>query len=55
VVKPIVEEVERGGYAAVAVGRGGTQIKGLFDKWLAGSRSMELMEILEKAALWVSK
>jgi nucleotide-binding universal stress UspA family protein len=55
VIKPIVEEVERGGYAAVAVGRGGTQIKGLLDKWLAGSRSMELMEILEKAALWVSK
>jgi len=55
VVKPIVEEVERGGYAAVAVGRGGTQIKGLFDKLLTGSRSMELMEILDKAALWVSK
>jgi len=55
VVKPIVEEVERGGYAAVAVGRGGTQARSLFDKWLGSSRSMELMEILEKAALWVSK
>jgi nucleotide-binding universal stress UspA family protein len=55
VVKPIVEEVERGGYAAVAVGRGGTQAKGLLDKWLGGSRSMELLEILDKAALWVSK
>jgi nucleotide-binding universal stress UspA family protein len=55
VVKAILEEVESGAYAAVAVGRGGAQPKGMFKKWLIGSRSTNLLEILDKAALWVSK
>ena len=55
VVKVILEEVESGAYAAVAVGRGGAQPKGMFKKWLIGSRSTNLLEILDKAALWVSK
>jgi nucleotide-binding universal stress UspA family protein len=55
VVKAILDEVERGAYAAVAVGRGGAQPKGIFKKWLLGSRSTNLLEILDKAALWVSK
>ncbi len=55
VVKTILEEVERGAYAAVAVGRGGAKPKGMFKKWMIGSRSTNLLEILEKAALWVSR
>jgi hypothetical protein len=55
VVKSILEEVERGAYAAVAVGRGGTQTKSMFKKWMIGSRSTNLLEILDKAALWVSR
>jgi len=39
----------------VGVGRGGGQSQGLFQKWLGGSVSMNLLETLEKAALWVSK
>jgi nucleotide-binding universal stress UspA family protein len=55
VVKVILEEVERGAYAAVAVGRGGAKPRGMFQKWLIGSRSTNLLEILDKAALWVSR
>jgi hypothetical protein len=39
----------------VAVGRGGTQTKSMFKKWMIGSRSTNLLEILDKAALWVSR
>ena len=55
VVRAILEEMEKGSYAAVGVGRGGGQSQGLFQKWLGGSVSMNLLETLEKAALWVSK
>lgn len=55
VVPTILEEVENGRYAAVAVGRGGREKKGLFEKWLIGSISMKLLEVLDKATLWVSK
>ncbi len=55
VLAAILEEVDRGRYAAVAVGRGGREKKGLIDKWLVGSISMKLLEVLEKASLWVSK
>lgn len=56
VASAILEEVERGSYAAVAVGRGGSQPMGLIKKWIAGgSRSTKLMESLDKAVLWVSK
>jgi len=54
-IKAIHEETDRGAYAAVAVGRGGAASAGTFKKWLMGSRSMKLLEELEKAALWVSK
>jgi hypothetical protein len=55
VVKAILEEVEKGAYAAVAVGRGGSQPTGMLQRWFMGSRSMNLLEVLDKAALWVSK
>lgn len=56
VAATILEEAEKGHYAAVAVGRGGSQPKGLIKRWLVGgSTSMKLLESLEKAALWVSK
>ena len=55
VVPSILDEVERGRYSAVAVGRGGKQKKSLLEKWLIGSISMKLLEVLDKATLWVSK
>jgi nucleotide-binding universal stress UspA family protein len=55
IVPAILEEVDKGDYAAVAVGRGGGHKKGLIEKWLIGSTSMRLLEVLEKATLWVSK
>jgi len=54
VVKTILREAEKKTYAVVAVGRAGMK-KGLVRGWLVGSRSMKLLEDLEKAALWVSK
>jgi len=53
-VKTILDEVERKRYAAVAVGRVGVQ-KGRLKEWMVGSRSMKLLESMEKAALWVSR
>ncbi len=55
VVNTIMDELNKGHYAAVAVGRGGSESRGILDKWLMGSVSMKLMESLEKAVLWVSK
>ncbi|MCK8601575.1 universal stress protein [Desulfoferrobacter suflitae] len=54
VVKTIVRETEKKAYAVVAVGRAGMK-KGLLKGWMVGSRSMKLLEELEKAALWVSQ
>jgi nucleotide-binding universal stress UspA family protein len=54
VVKTILREAAKGSYAVVAVGRAGAK-KGLLQEWLVGSRSMGLLENLEKAVLWVSK
>lgn len=54
VVHTILEEVERKAYAVVAVGRVGEQKSKMAD-WLIGSRSMKLLENMEKAVLWVSK
>jgi nucleotide-binding universal stress UspA family protein len=52
----IAEEAEGNDYAAVAVGRGGGQPKGMLRKWLVGgSVSMKLLDTLEEASLWVSK
>jgi len=54
VVHSILEESERNEYAIVAVGRVGEQ-KGKMAGWLVGSRSMKLLQNMEKAVLWVSK
>jgi nucleotide-binding universal stress UspA family protein len=54
VVKTILREAAQGSYAVVAVGRAGAK-KGLLQDWLVGSRSMGLLENLEKAVLWVSR
>ena len=49
----ILEMAQKKAYAAVGVGRVGIQ-KGRFKEWLVGSRTMKLLETLDKAALWVS-
>ena len=54
VVQTILEKSEQNAYAIVAVGRVGTQ-KGKAAGWLVGSRSMKLLQNMEKAVLWVSK
>jgi nucleotide-binding universal stress UspA family protein len=53
VAKTILEEVEAKSYAVVGVGRVGVH-KGRLKEWLVGSRTMKLLETLEKTALWVS-
>ena len=53
VAKTILDIVESKAYAAVGVGRVGIQ-KGLLKEWLVGSRTMKLVEGMQKAALWVS-
>jgi nitrogen regulatory protein PII len=53
VAKTIHEMAEKGPYAAIGVGRVGIQ-KGRLREWLVGSRTIKLLEGLEKAALWVS-
>jgi nucleotide-binding universal stress UspA family protein len=53
VAKTILEEAESKGYAAVGVGRVGVE-KGHLQEWLVGSRTMKLLEKMEKSALWVS-
>jgi nucleotide-binding universal stress UspA family protein len=55
VANAIMDELNKGRYAVVAVGRGGSESRGILDKWLMGSVSIKLMESLEKAVLWVSK
>lgn len=53
VAKRILEEMGAKSYAAVGVGRVGIR-KGRFKEWLIGSRTMKLVESMEKAALWIS-
>jgi nucleotide-binding universal stress UspA family protein len=55
VSKALLDEAEKGRFAAVAVGRGGARPKGMFKKWITGSKSTKLLEELDKAVLWVSK
>jgi nucleotide-binding universal stress UspA family protein len=55
VVNAILDELTKGRYAVVAVGRGGSESRGILDKWLMGSVSLKLMQSLDKAVLWVSK
>lgn len=54
VVPTILEEAERKAFAVVAVGRVGENKGGLAD-WFIGSRSMKLLQRMEKAVMWVSK
>lgn len=54
VVHTILEKSEQKAYAIVAVGRVGAQ-KGKMAGWLIGSRSMKLLQNMEKTVLWVSK
>ena len=51
--KKILEEAAAKNYAAVGVGRVGSR-KGRIKEWLTGSRTMKLVESMEKTALWVS-
>ena len=53
VAKRIIEEAAAKNYAAVAVGRVGIR-KGRLKEWLVGSRTMKLLDSIEKSALWVS-
>ncbi|MCU0586908.1 MAG: hypothetical protein MUF52_02025 [Syntrophobacteraceae bacterium] len=55
VVNTIQDELSSGRYAAVAVGRGGSESRGMLGRWFMGSVSMRLLETLEKAVLWVSR
>jgi hypothetical protein len=54
VAKTILEEAETKGYAVVGVGRVGMK-RGRLEEWLVGSRTMKLLESIEKSALWVSR
>lgn len=53
VAKTILHEAQAKGYAAVGVGRVGIN-GGSLKEWLVGSRTIKLVESIEKAALWVS-
>lgn len=52
VAKTILRETEAKSFAAVGVGRVGFR-KGRLKEWLIGSRTMKLVESMEKAALWI--
>ncbi|MFO8031746.1 MAG: universal stress protein [Desulfohalobiaceae bacterium] len=52
--KAILEEIEKGSYAAVAVGYSGTKNEGLFSQFKIGSVSKKLCYELQKASLWIS-
>jgi hypothetical protein len=53
VAKTILDEAQAGAYAVVGVGRAGIH-KGRLKEWLVGSRTMKVLETIEKASLWVS-
>jgi len=52
-VKAIIREADKGGYAAVAVGRTGGD-RSILDKMFMDSVSMSMFRDIENAALWVS-
>jgi nucleotide-binding universal stress UspA family protein len=54
VAKTILEETDRNSFGVVGMGRVGLQ-KGMMKEWLIGSRTVKLLENLEKAVLWVSR
>jgi nucleotide-binding universal stress UspA family protein len=54
VAKTILEETDRSSFGVVGMGRVGLE-KGMMKEWLVGSRTVKLLENLEKAVLWVSK
>lgn len=53
VAKTILDTADRGAFAVIGVGRVGVE-KGRLKEWLVGSRTMKLVETVQKAALWVS-
>lgn len=53
VAQAILQEAEKNSYAVVGVGRVGVQ-KGRVKEWLLGSRTMKMVEAIEKATLWIS-
>ena len=53
VAKTILQEAEAKAYAVVGVGRVGVH-KGRLKEWLVGSRTMKVLETVEKSSLWVS-
>jgi len=53
VARAILDEAEKRAYATIAVGRAGLK-KSPLKELLIGSRSMKLLEKVEKATLWVS-
>jgi nucleotide-binding universal stress UspA family protein len=52
--RAILDETEKGAYAAVAVGYSGTKNEGLFSQFKIGSVSKKLCYELQKASLWIS-
>ncbi len=55
VPEAILAEADRRSCAVVAMGRGGSPQKGLFNKWFIGSRSLKVFETLSRSVLWLSK
>jgi hypothetical protein len=54
IARVIREEASRGDYAVVALGRRGIKHEQAADKRFMGSKSLEMLGMLERAALWVS-
>jgi len=55
VAKAIMERAERGGFAVVAMGRGGKEPKGFLQKWTMGSKSLKIVQDMAKGAIWLSR
>lgn len=53
VSEAIRQEAISGAYAVVALGRQGIKLEGAADKRLMGSKSLELLETLDRSAVWV--
>ncbi|MBF0510377.1 MAG: universal stress protein [Deltaproteobacteria bacterium] len=53
VARTIIQESEKGSFAAVAIGRVGRN-KPMVKEWLVGSRAKQLLEDLKGAALWIT-
>lgn len=55
VPRTIMELAESGGFAVVAMGRGGKEPKGFLQKWTMGSKSLKIVQDMEKGAIWLSR